>query len=367
MRISTLSLPALCVCAAFVMVTGCNSGAFQSTGSSLAGLNTDQLRPNMLDRPSNLVAGVKPATPHPDHHKSWVSPDIARAPRLLFVSDFVNSDIYIYSMPLLRLKGTLTGFGGPQGECSDAQGNVWVTNTSFAQILKLSRTGSIENTLKDTSGYPIDCAIDPTTGNLAVTNIVDAGSAPGAVVIYPNASGTPTSYTNPNQRNYYFAGYDPSGNLFFDGKDSSGNFILSELPKGSSSARTVNVSGGTIYFPGMVQWYPAGNYLAVGDQNCGDAVASCVYWVSVSGTAGTITGTTNLSSSSGGTICDMIQGVILPQTKNIAGSDLGGCSSAPSTTYRWAFPAGGGSNNLYANPDYAYPDGAAISNKNPQT
>ena len=43
-----------------------------------------------------------------DHHKSWVSPDARRAPRLLFVSDIATNDVYILTMPAMALKGTLT-------------------------------------------------------------------------------------------------------------------------------------------------------------------------------------------------------------------------------------------------------------------
>ena len=114
----------------------------------------------------------------------------------------------------------------------------------------------------------------------------------------------------------------------------------------------------------MVQWYSPGNYLAVGDQLCGYTSASCIYWVSISGTSGTITGATDMLDSASSPICDLGEGVILPQTKDIAGSDIEArCGSAATATYRWRFPAGGSPMKYSANPSYNTPIGAAISTK----
>jgi hypothetical protein len=306
---------------------------------------------------------------------------------LLFVSDVGTDDVYMYTLPGLALKGTLTGFNMPEGECSDNDGNVWVTNSAFGtqQIVKISHSGTILNILSDPSGEPVGCAVDPTTGNLAVTNLADL-SGGGELLIYPNASGTPTAYTNPAQFSYYFAGYDSSGNLFEDGfayeegfaaeprSDVNLNylpFILSELPKGSSSLETISIIGcahdpqcGPVYFPGMVEWYSPGNYLAVGDQLCGYTSSSCIYWVSISGTSGTITGATTMLGSAGNPICDLGEGVILPQTKDIVGSDIEArCGFTAPTTYRWRFPAGGSPKKYNANPSYNTPVGAAVSTK----
>jgi len=105
-------------------------------------------------------------------------------------------------------------------------------------------------------------------------------------------------------------------------------------------------------------------YLAVGDQLCGYTSASCIYWVSISGTSGTITEATGMLGSASNPICDLDEGVILPQTKNIAGSDVEvRCGHTATTTYRWRFPAGGSPTNYNANPSYNEPAGAAVSSK----
>ena len=201
-------------------------------------------------------------------------------------------------------------------------------------------------------------AVNPTNGDLAVTDIFGFSGA-GGIELYANASGSPTRISNPAQYEYYFDGYDSNGNLFADGWSyPSFTFTISEIPAGSGSMNTVSISGGTPVFPGMVQWYRNGNYLAVGDQECGFSAASCVYWYAISGSTATYTGVTDLSSYLGGPVTDMVQGVIAANNeKYLAGGDAGG-----GTVNRFMWDAGGSPTN-YNNSTVVEPIGAAISTK----
>ncbi len=372
MKVSHSEFYALGVLAATALLAGCSHVGAQSSGLGFgpAAPGITQSGTDLLSRPGIPTIAVKAGPSNPDHRKSWVSPDLNRAGNLLFISDYSTDDVYIYKMPVLSLKGVLTDFDGPQGECSDNSGNVWITNTGSSQILKYSHAGTLLKTLNDPGEDPVGCAVDPKTGNLAVTNIGTPSEGPGEVLIFPNGSGNATAYTNPSQYYYLFAGYDTRGNLFEDGRSlSSGAFMLSELRQRRGSRRgsleTISLSGGTIYFPGMVQWYPAGGYLAVGDQQCGDQYTSCVYWVSISGTAGTITGTTNLVNSASDPVCDLVQGVLLSRPKSLAGTDdaLTCGSYLNSSTNLWPFPAGEYPIDNGVNPGYITPVGAALSVK----
>jgi hypothetical protein len=140
-------------------------------------------------------------------------------------------------------------------------------------------------TLSDSIGMPSSCAMD-TSGDLAV-GILD-GSGSGDVVIYQNASGTPTAYKTPLAEEF-FDGYDNKGNLFADGFTRS-NFGLVELPKGSSTFETITTSN-TVDFPGSVQW--DGTYLTVFDQE-----TNSIYQYTVSGTTATLEGTVKFQGSS---------------------------------------------------------------------
>jgi len=286
-------------------------------------------------------------------------------PRLLFIADYGADDVDIFTMPDLKLKGTLTGFDYPEGECSDASGNIWIANTGDQDMLLYSRTGTLLKTLSVTDEYPVSCAVNLSNGDLAVGNIENASGGPGSVEIFQNATGTGVPYTNSSFYYYFFVGWDNSGNLFFDGMNSSRTVsYFAELPAGSSSTRLINLSGGTLHTSGFIQWYYTGNYLALADQECGGQPSACIYWVSVSGSTGTITGTTDLLNYEGGDVCDLVQGVIGAYGERyVAGADYESCGYTPMTANRWAYQAGGTPTNYNNTASFTFPIGAAISTK----
>jgi hypothetical protein len=111
----------------------------------------------------------------------------------------------------------------------------------------------------------------------------------GQVVIFKNASGSPTVYTTPLDQEFY-NGYDNHGNLFADGFTGKRyGFALVELRNGSSTFQTIATSN-TVEFPGSVQW--DGTYLTVFDQETNQ-----VYRYTVHGTKATLKGTVQLSGS----------------------------------------------------------------------
>ena len=311
--------------------------------------------------PDHLATSVArhAAILHRDNRQSWFSAKgSAAGSSVLFVSDPGTGDVYMYSLPRLESTGTITGFYQPQGECSDSKGNVWVTDANARTIYELSHHGRLENEITDSTGYPVACAWDESTGNLAVMNIFGLASESGEVLVYNRGSGEPQAYQNSDQYFYDFGGYDSGGDLFFDGRDAGGAFMLSELPNGASSAKTVKVTGGTIYFPGMVEWNAAKKQLIVGDQSCHNAYQSCVYSLKLTQGGAAIAGATQLQGSGGKPICDLVQGAQFG--KQLAGSDYNFCSSAPGTTYVWRYPAGGAP--MYSNSvRNSLPVGAAIS------
>ncbi|HEY6484788.1 MAG TPA: hypothetical protein VIX83_00195 [Candidatus Cybelea sp.] len=276
----------------------------------------------------------------------------------LFVSDPGTGDIDIFEIPSLKIFTVLQGFGQPQGECADDKGDVWITGGSSKAIYELTYSGGQKNQLDDTYGDPDGCAWNPMNGNVAVMNVFDNAGESGLVLVYHHGSGAPNTFQNLKQHYYNFGGYDSSGNLFFDGSSLNGRFMLSELSVNGASAHTVSISGGKIYQAGMVQWDSSANRLIVGDQRCGEATRSCLYYLSISGKHATIEGRIDLSSSQGGAVCDVVQGVIMG--RELFASDNNTCGSARSATYSWKFPAGGAP--LAQNAKFAVtPFGAAVA------
>jgi|SRR5579862_144877 len=349
-------------CAAVAMLAACSSESQPSSALTPANPTASNAVKQRATVPS---AAIRNAVARPNHAKSWVARDIAGAPRLLFVADYGADDVQIFKMPSMELKGTLTGFDFPEGECTDKSGNIWITNTGAFQLLEYSRTGTLLNTLDDAYGYPSACAFDK-NGNLAVANIESATAGAGNIVVYANATGTGTVYTNSALFLYFFVGYDPNGNLYFDGMDSSRTTsYFGELPQGSSNTTLINLSGGTLHTAGFIQWYRNGNYLALGDQDCNGIPSACVYWVSVNRSTGTITGTTNLASFEQYQVCDLVQGVIAANGERyLAGTDYEGpCGFSPTASNRWKWDAGGSPTNYNDTASFVEPIGAAISTK----
>jgi hypothetical protein len=361
MRISRLAMRALSAVAVAALLAACSGGESQSSYAPTGVLRmAARQAPFVPDREFPGYTGVRAPELRPDHHKSWVSPDVKRASKLLFVSDYAVGDVYIYKMPDVTLKGTLTGFSGPQGECSDARGNIWITNTNTSQVLQYSRAGTLLKTISDPDYYPDGCAVNNGNGDVAVSNFEDRSGGPGNVSVFHNGSGSPIVLTNPSQYYYFFPAYDISGNLYVDGVDASEISILSECPVGSSKCTSLTVSGASLSdLPGGLNWDTLNNELVIGDQLCGDQFASCLYEATISGSTARVTGTTPLRNYDGSN-CDAVQGALAPRDLYFAGGCISYGSSMNSAD-RWDYPVGG------APPWYAtglsYPIGAAISDK----
>lgn len=260
-----------------------------------------------------------------DQHRSWVAPGSV-SQDLLYVSDEGTNDVYIYSWPQGKLVGTLTGISYPQGECVDKAGNIFVTSIGVnlrSHIYEYAHGGTKRVAkLNDLDVYPHGCAVDPTTGNLAVTNLENVRGGPGNVAIYKHARRLLGYYQAPEKYYYFFCGYDQAGNLFADaGGNISNEYGLTELPAGGTTMIDVSLNQ-TIYYPGAVQW--DGRYVAVGD-----TAANEIYQFRLSGSSGTLAGATRLGGAS-----DVLQFWIEKGT--VAGANAGSA-----TVMYWKYPAGG--------------------------
>jgi hypothetical protein len=215
------------------------------------------------------VSSITNAGSRRDRAHSWMAPN-AKNEALLYVPDTLTGDVDIYTYPSGKLAGKLTGFNGPQDACVDKAQDIWITAEFASKIIEYAHGGTTPlTTLTDPRYLPIDCSVDPTTGNLAVTNYQSIGSPyGGTVAIYTNASGEATLYSDGRQiYNMYYCAYDGSGNLWVDGtqypdKWPSGEFQYAELAKGSGSFANLTLTPPqTIAWPGGIQW--DGTYVEV--------------------------------------------------------------------------------------------------------
>jgi len=243
----------------------------------------------------------------------------ARSQDLLYVSDFQS--VIVYSYPNGKYEGTLRGFNIAMGECVDSTGDVYVTDQGYGDVFEYAHGGT-KRLRTIPSAIPFGCSVDPTSGNLAVTD-------GRGIDVYTDARGEPRRYRDPDFEQMYFCGYDSQGNLFFDGLGHPpvpGNFVFAELPKGASKPITVTLNQ-YFYWPGGVQW--DGTYITAVDWN-----ATNIYAFSISGSHGTLVRTTELLGAKS-VMQPWIQGsrVIVPDA----------ITGKPGHALIYAYPAGGAS------------------------
>lgn len=238
--------------------------------------------------------GIAPVR-HRNRGRSWIRPDAAKQ-WLIYASDASSGtiDIYNYRVKAGKLYGQITGLATPYGQCVDKAGDVYVADSTTSEIYEYAHGGTAPiATATDQYGTPLGCSVDPTTGNVAVSNFSGpSGSGTGGVDLFAGGlGGTQSYYTNANLYHVYPPGYDPQGNLFVQATEYSGAPDFAELPAGKKHFTLL--TGLTIYFPGSVQW--DGFYLSVVDQDYLYDGTTEIYRVTVSGSKVTVVRSTNLT------------------------------------------------------------------------
>jgi hypothetical protein len=217
----------------------------------------------------------------------------------------------------VRLKGPTVG------ACSDASGNVWVVVQKGREFnayeYEHGGTAPIAKIhVEHPEDFVTDCAIDPSTGNLAV--LVGGPSAKGYAEVWAGARpGEPARYAIPFTPTA--CAYDADGDLFVDGWiGSTVLFNLAELTKGSSTFEPVALDKEPQNYPGAVRW--DGTYLDIAD--------SKIYRVSISGYRGHVAQIVTFDKLS--YVADF----------DVSGAELAGTAGNNGDVIGlWPFPAGG--------------------------
>jgi hypothetical protein len=193
--------------------------------------------------------------------------------QLLYVSDTGNFTVGVFDYPMNKLSQTLSGLEDVAGECRDAAGHVFIVAEGKRETDEYAPGGTSPIAKFKEPGpglsWPNSCAVDPTTGNLAVANIISGTGkvpGPGSVSVFTPGQKGARKYRISSMYTYWFVGYDGSGNLFVDGSASRAaiEFRYAELAKGQTEMTPITLVGGSIATPGNVQW--DGKHIAIGDQ-----------------------------------------------------------------------------------------------------
>ena len=216
-----------------------------------------------------------------DESGSWMLAE-ARHHDLLYTSSPLYG-VYVFTYPEAKLVGHLAVYGGYL--CSDSRGHVWVVTEAVKSTLLIEYAHGGKKQIASLTfpdSLATGCAVDPTTGNLAVVTLNDQ------VGIYAGARGDPTIITGSYFDGIDFCGYDNNGNLFVDGRTFGSPYIaFAELPRGGDALQAFSING-SFADPGPIQW--DGQYLATAGSS-----DNVVDRIAVSGSTGTIEGTTQLN------------------------------------------------------------------------
>lgn len=253
MKVSKLGRSTLCVSTAVAMLAGC--------------------------RGSQPPVGASATIPQQAHARK--SPY-----KLLYLAEY-NSASRLYQTQILSYPaGSQIGLLSEAGSmCADATGDVYIVTSGLITEYPPGSTSAIAEASMPSKVSAHACAVDPTTGNIAVTGdqMVSGGSA-GWLGIYTSLGNSPTLYSDTKMLYLSYCGYDNKGDLFMDAEASGAWFA--ELPAGSSNF----VNLGEPYAQGTVQW--DGQYITI-ELPRADPI---IYRLEVSGSSVTTVGQTVLRS-----------------------------------------------------------------------
>jgi hypothetical protein len=268
-----------------------------------------------------------------------MSPE-AKSEDLLYVSDYQNGVIvFSYAPPRLKYVGFLSEPQWGEGECVDKAQDVFIVGSVY-EIVEYAHGGTTPKAiLTDPFALPLNCSVDPTTGNLAVVGYPDVFHKNYGAAIFKKARGKATLYQDAGFAAFACT-YDNRGNLFLDGTLTS-NAAIAELPKGSGTFTNIPLDQ-SFNAVGGIQW--DGRYLAVGDY-----YNAVIYQFETSGSSAVEVGSTPLAGS--GTVLQFFidRGrVVVPSTfQNYSGF-----------VKIYDYPAGGASKRTR---DIGSPNGAVVS------
>jgi hypothetical protein len=295
-------------------------------------------------------ATVAPGGPVPDAAR----PNL-RGQNLLYVSGgrFVTILTYPQGRTVGRFPNVEAG-----GECADSLGDIYVTSAQSILIFYRGDLGP-PTVLNDPGFVASGCAVDPTSGDLAVTNALSTGSQAGSVAVYTSlytsVYNPPKLYTIPKFYLYAYCSYDSNGNLFVDGTDNANplpHVKFAELAKGNATFSNLRLSK-KLTSAGGVQW--DGKYIAIGDP-----VAGMLYQLQVSGLRAKAVSSTKFNSPK------PLGQFWIAQATNRIGKYRGQvfisticCGSTYLNIGYWKYPAGG--SPIKTIPGFAGPYGLAVS------
>ena len=192
---------------------------------------------------------------------SWMLPEAKRAKELLYISDQSTHHVYVYNYKTRRLLGRLNGFYAPGGQCVDSKGDVWITDSTAEAVVEFAHGAQRRTQRIRTIGLSNSCSIDPTSGDLAVSDV----STPhgGSKIEIFDFTGKRKVYSNTSCQRIVQVGYDIDGNLYVSASSQASTSYVCELPHGGQALDQIPIDK-AIRTPGGVMW--DGQYITFTDR-----------------------------------------------------------------------------------------------------
>ena len=166
-----------------------------------------------------------------------------------------SKGIVVLSYPNWSIVARIRAYRSWYGVCSDPNnGNVFaIRGTNEIEEYAHGGTTPIA-TIVLPSGYPTACAVDPTTGNLAVTAISTPTELRDSLFIYPQAQGSPVTYTDKQLPGLISPAYDDVGNLFVSAVNKARGARIAELKVGRTQFTVIKITGYPNAYLRQIQW-----------------------------------------------------------------------------------------------------------------
>jgi len=273
---------------------------------------------------------------HAERDGSWMLPE-AKSEDLVYASNLRDNNVLVFSYPGLAQVGTLSGLASePGGLCSDGRGDVFIVTQGDGHsiyqsfVYEFAHGGSSPIEIVTDPGFAYGCAIDATTGNLAVANLLAPSSNQGDLAVFSGAQGNPQTYSDPNFSGFAFCSYDNAGNLYADG--GGPGTLIAELPRGANALTDIDLT--QKINPYSIQWVRSQLVVAAFPPSAQGEES--IYPVNVLGSTGNV-GSPSLLWSKGNR--RVIGGQFWVQGQNIVG--LGFNSGHNELLEYWRYPNGG--------------------------
>ncbi len=189
--------------------------------------------------------------------------------------------VFVYSYPGGKYVGAPAGVRNAVALCSDTSGNVWVVDAAHKRstLLKYSHDGSNPTARLHLEARGSACAVDPSTGSLAV------GTLNSSVAVWANGQAAPTLYsTSAFFKEVRTVSYDGSGDLYMGSLSSHKSAAW--LPKGGTTVEKFDITT-----RGSYGW--DGQYFVIGPA---DGFSEPMKLYNLNGNSGTVAGKIRLKN-----------------------------------------------------------------------